>query len=186
MFIIGRGRYAREAYPSPPSAGSALRNRNVAAVPRTMSGPFTPAGGPGFSVIAAILFTPKTSGVIDVTALLNVINGASPDTYGMAVEIVTGTSLSVSGGESASDGWVVGSNTPPVVGGVGLATAQFLGISSKTTAANAQTDLNVAAAVSQPVSVGVPVVVQVVLSEVGGGNPIAELVFSSMSILELP
>lgn len=147
--------------------------------------PFTPGVGAG-SLVAATLFTPRVSGVIQVTATLAVINGATPDTYGLATTIFSGTGLTVSGGEALNNGWVLGSNTPPVVGGAGVAFDQLVGEAILALAASGQGTLSAAAAISQPLPVGVPVAVEVALIELGGGNPVATLAFVSLSVLELP
>jgi len=188
MFIIGRGRYARESYPEVGQGGAAvgaLRNRNVA---NALSFPaFTPATSPSASLVAALLYTPKVSGVIEATALLGLTNGASPETYAMIVAIATGTGLSVTGGSTASNGWLVGSTVPILIGGTGVALAQVIGESQVALAASGLGSLNVAAAISQPLPVGVPVVIEVLLTEVGGGHALSgSSVFSSLSALELP
>jgi hypothetical protein len=187
MFIIGRGRYAREGYPEVGQGGAAagaLRNRNVAT---TLSFPaFTPATSPSTSLVAALLFTPRVSGVIMATALLGLVNGAAPETYGLVVGIATGTGLSVTGGSSASNGWIVGSTVPILIGGTPTLT-QVFGESAVALAASGQGSLNVAAAISQPLPVGVPVVIEVLLTEIGGGHALSgQSVFSSLSALELP
>jgi hypothetical protein len=187
MHIIGRGRYAREAYPEvgqSSAAVGALRNRNVAG-PTTLVG-FTPQTNPSFDIVAALLYTPKVSGVVMATALLDLSNGASADTYAIGVAIATGTNLTVTGGAGTSDGWVIGSTVPPIVGGTGVALSQLLGTSTQFLAATDQGDLAVAAAISQPLQIGVPVVIEVMLSELGGGHALANLAFTSLSALELP
>jgi len=185
--LIGRRGHSRETYPGSPGGASvgALRNRNVAS-PTGLVGPFTPATTPSFSLVAAILYTPQVSGVVMVTALLDIGNGGTPETYGMAVAVATGTNLSVTGGASTSNGWVIGSTVPPVVGGSGITLPQDLGISTEALAAGAVGDLAVAAAISQPLPVGVPVVIEILLNEAGGGHALASLAFTSLSILELP
>jgi hypothetical protein len=184
--IIGRGRRAGETYPSPPNAAlGASRNRNVA-VPTSLTS-FTPATTPSVSLIAALLYTPRVSGVIQATALLDLINGAAPETYAMAIAVATGTNLSVTGGESTSDGWVIGSTTPPVIGGTGVAILGELGTSVVAlAAAGSQGDLAVAAAIfSQSLQIGVPVVIEVLITELGGGNALAGIAFTSLSAIEL-
>ena len=185
MFIVGRGRTARETYPGAQSSSvGALRNRNVA-TPYSLVG-FTPATNPSTSLIAALLFTPKVSGVIMASALLDLVNGATGDTYGMAVAVYSGTDLSVSGGATTSNGWVIGSTVPPVIGGTGVTLEGLLGSSVEALAASAQGDLAVAAAISQPLPVGVPVVIGVLIDELGGGHALTNLSFTSLSALELP
>ena len=188
--LIGRGRYARETYPtsSQNAATVALRNRNVSA-PASMTA-FTPATQPSLSLVAALLYTPKVSGVIQVSAILDLTNGVAPDTYVMLAFVATGTGLSVSGGESSSNGWFVGSpapGTPIVVGGAGIVLSQLLGEDIATLAALEAGTLDVTAAISSsPLAVGVPVVIEVLIVEVGGGNALAAIAFTSLSILELP
>ena len=184
--LIGRRGYSRETYPLAQGAASgASRNRNVS-VPETLVAPFTPAtGGPG-SLVAAILYTPQVSGVIQVSALLGVSNGASPDTYELGMAIFSGTGLTVTGGSVTSNGWVMGTTVPPVVGGSGVALAQLIGVSVNTLPANASGDFAIGAAISQPLPVGIPVVIELLLLEVGGGNSLSAVAFSSLSVLELP
>ena len=188
--LIGRGRYARETYPTSGqnAATVALRNRNVSA-PAVMTA-FTPATAPSTSLIAALLYTPKVSGVVQVSAIFNLANGAAPETYAMLVAVATGTNLSVSGGESSSNGWFVGSpapGTPIVVGGAGIILSQVLGEDLTALAATGDGTLDVTAAISSsPLAVGVPVVIEVLLSEVGGGNALNSIAFTSLSIIELP
>lgn len=190
-FVTGHGRYARATYPSTGGAAAAataaLRNRNVSVVPAGLTAPFTPVSGAIPSLLAAILFTPKISGVIQATAILSIVNGATPEPYALEMSIDTGTGLSVTGGESSSNGWVVGSNTPPVVGGSGIVSPeQILGICSIELLANGQGTVSVASAISQPVPVGVPVVVKVAIGSTSGTSPLTTLLFSSLSVLELP
>lgn len=184
--ILGRGRYVYGTYPSPPNASAiALQNRNVAEV-TSLGSPFIPATSPNSVLIAAILFTPRVSGVVQVTALLTLANGAAPETYAMAVQIATGTGLSVTGGEVTSNGWVIGSLVPPVIGGAGIAIVQGLGSVAQAVAASGSGDLAIASAISQPLPVGVPFIIEVVLTELGGGNSIDQLAFTSLSVIELP
>jgi hypothetical protein len=181
MHIIGRGRYAREAYPSPPNAATgALRNRNVAGSVALVA-PFTPSGG----IIAAILFTPKISGVVQVSATIGMTNGVTPDIYTTIAYVVPGTGLSVTGGASTINGWVVGSTVPPLIGGV---TGVPVPISSAVAAiAGGASGTLLPFGISQPLlPVGVPVVIFMDLSETGGGNALADLGFVNLSVLELP
>ena len=186
MHIIGRGRYARETYPGPQSAGvGALRNRNVLAVPQLLVVPFSPGTGAG-SLIAATLFTPQVSGgVVDVTAGLLLTNGGVAETYGLSVAIAAGAGLSVSGGAGSSNGWFYGTTVPPTVGGAPTP-VQVPGTSAQALAIGAVGSLSVASAISQPLLVGVPVVVEIVLSELGSGHSLASIAITSLSILELP
>ena len=180
MFVIGRGNRGRETYPSPPNAATgALRNRNIAG-DVVLTVPFTPSN----SVVAAILFTPKVSGVIQVSASLGLLNGATPDIYAADTFIVPGTGLSVTGGEVTVNGWVVGSNTPPVLGGVLGSNALTL-VSVASVAGGALGAL-LTFGMSQPLPIGVPVIVAVVMGETGGGHALAALAATNLSVLELP
>ena len=181
MHIIGRGRYRGETYPSPPNAATgALRNRNVAGIVALVT-PFTPSGG----IIAAILFTPKVSGAIQVSATIGMTNGATPDIYTTIAYVVPGTGLSVTGGASTINGWVVGSTVPPLIGGV---TGVPVPISSASSAiAGGEIGTLLPFGISEPpLQVGVPVVIFMDLSETGGGNALADLGFINLSVLELP
>jgi hypothetical protein len=121
-----------------------------------------------------------------VTALLELINGATPETYGLEILIVSGTGLTVTGGEVTSNGWVIGSNTPPVVGGV-ISGTQLIGAATSTLATNEQGTLSVSGAISQPLlPIGAPVVIKVVLLDIGGVAVLNALAFTSLSVLELP
>ena len=113
-------------------------------------------------------------------------NGATAETYGMSASIFNGTGLTVTGGENSSNGWISGSNTPPVVGGAGIVQAQILGVGIVALAINGQGSLSLSG-ISQPLPIGVPVAIEVFLTEVGGGHPIAgPLAFFALSVLELP
>ena len=189
--IIGHGRYARETYPSTGgSAGaavSALRNRNVSVVPQVLSAPFSPGVDAGTNV-AAILFTPKVSGVIQVLAQLSLLNGAVGDTYAGSLQADIGTSLTVVAGAGSltSNGWIMGSVAPiapPVIGGTILSTQLFASSGVALIAAeNGDVSLS---AISQPLPIGVPSVIRVAL-DAAGGNSLAAIDIASLSILELP
>jgi hypothetical protein len=183
MHIIGRGRYRGETYPSPPNAATvALRNRNVAGVVALVA-PFTPSASGG--IIAAILFTPKVSGVVQVSATLAMTNGATPDDYTTIAYVVPGTGLSVTGGASTINGWVVGSTVPPLIGGV-TGAPMIIGSAIAAIAGGASGTL-LTFGISQPLlPVGVPVVIFILLAEVGGGHALADLGFINLSVLELP
>lgn len=188
--IIGRGRTARETYPvgaSVDAAASALRNRNVLAVPQLLVTPFSPAIGG--SLIAAILFTPQVSGVVEVTAALALTNGGAAETYELQVAVETGTGLVVAGGAGSppsGNGWIVGSTAPPTVtGATGPTPSQILGEDLRALAVGAAGSLIVASAISQPVPVGVPVVIEIVLSA-AANHSLAAISVASLSILELP
>jgi hypothetical protein len=181
--ILGRGRNVFGTYPEGSAAAgaavAALRNRNIADT-TILTVPFTPAN----SLIAAILFTPKVSGVLQLSSNLLLQNGAGADTYALAMEIIPGTGLSVSGGETTSNGWVIGSGTPPVIGGtIG---SPVIGVEALTAlAGNADGSLT-PSGFSQPLPIGVPVVIAVVLTEVAGGNALVQLAFTNLSVMELP
>jgi hypothetical protein len=186
MRIIGRGRYAGETYPDGlPSAGAAaaaLRNRNVAA-PTALSAPFTPPGGG--SIIAAVLFTPRVSGVLQVSTNVLLENGSDADTYATVTLIIPGTNLTVTGGEATSDGWVMGTTTPPVIGGT-PASPIFTLESLDAIAGNAFGSL-LAFGISTPaLPLGVPVAIVLELAETGSGHALAQVDIGNLSVMELP
>lgn len=185
MHVIGFGRRAREAYPptggSAGAATAAMRNRNVAGA-TSLSAPFTPSSS---SPIAAILFTPRVSGVLQVSASIAMTNGATGDTYEMVAVVLPGTGLSASGGEVTSDGWVMGSNTPPVVGGT--PGAPVLAVADITSLTSGQDGaLNVFGISTPPLPLGVPVIILVELIEVGGGHALNTITIANLSVMELP
>lgn len=178
------GRRSQNVYPdglaAAAAAAIALRNRNVAGS-NTLVTPFTPSN----SLIAACLFTPKVSGVIQVSGALLLQNGAVADTYTSIMEVIPGTGLSVSGGAVTDNGWVIGSTVPPVVGGV--TGVPVLAIESLTAlAGNAPGSLSAFGIGSSPQPLGVPVVITFLLAQVGGGHSLAQLDFTNLSVLELP
>jgi hypothetical protein len=184
--VIGR-RNGRETYPEVGTGGAAaaaFRNRNVAG-PTPLVAPFTPATNPTVSPIAAVLYTPRVSGVVQVASTIGFINGAVAETYGLVGEILTGTGLSVTGGAVTTDGWVMGSTVPPVIGGAGVVTAQIMGEGVDAILANTDGGLSTFA-ISQPLAVGTPVVIRIGLLQIGGGNEIATLAILNLSVLELP
>jgi len=185
--IIGFGRRAREAYPATGGAAaattSALQNRNVA-LPGALAVPFTPANG----VLAAILFTPRVSGVIQVAASVLAENGTDAETYLMGVEVLPGTGLSVTDGDMTIDGWVVGTTSAPVVGGTPGSPVMVLEDISAPLLSGASGGLSVFG-ISDNVSrlpLGVPVVIVVVLGEAGSGHALAQLAVTNLSVMELP
>lgn len=177
------GRRSSEIYPETAPGGgaatAALRNRNVADE-TVLTAPFTPTN----SLIAAILFTPKVSGVVQISSNLLLQNGTGADTYALAMEILPGTGLSISGGEATSNGWVMGSATPPVVGGT--TGAPVLGIETLTALAGNASGSLAPFGLSQPLPIGVPVVIIAILAEVAGGNALAQLAIANLSVMELP
>lgn len=182
--VIGRGRNARETYPegsagAAGAASAALRNRNVTGS-TALTVPFTPSN----SVIAAILFTPRVSGVLQISATLLVQNGAGADDFTAVMEAVPGTGLTVTGGETTTDGWVMGSATPPVVGGVtGVPSLVLEGFDTLGANANGSFTLY---GISNPMTVGEPMVALVLITESGGGHALDQLVIANLSITELP
>lgn len=187
MYIIGRGRYAREGYPESGQGGSATvaaRNRSVSQL-TTVSETFTPGTAPSGSLVAAILFTPKVSGNVQVATNLTLSNGAASDTYQSTAIAIIGTGLSVSGGSDTSNGWVMGLNTPPVVGGTPTSGLE-LGVASEAVAAGEQGALSTFGMTPTPLAVGVPVVIEVIVAETGGGHDLAEIIFVQLSIVEQP
>lgn len=182
--IIGRGRYAGEVYPegtagAAGAATAALRNRNVA-IPGALTAPFTPNN----SIIAAALFTPRVSGIVQVSASVVVQNDVVGETYAFVLAVTPGTGLTVTGGEATVDGWVVGSNTSPVVGGV--TGTPVLGIEDFAVLISGEARQLVAFGISDPLPVGVPAVISVTLGQVGGGHALAQIAILNLSVMELP
>lgn len=184
--VIGRGRNARETYPqsSAGSAQAASRNRNVS-VPATVSETFTPATGPSGSLIAAISFTPKVSGFIRVSTNIAFTNGAGADVFETTAVAVTGTNLSVSGGSETSNGWVLGLNTPPVIGGT-PASGVEMGVAGQAVAATDQGVLLTFGTNSSPFEIGVPIVIELIMAQSNGGHSIAGVQFIQLSVVEEP
>ena len=190
-FRVGR-KGASHSYPSAGGAAgaavAALRNRNVAVVPQvlsTASAPFAPGTGTN---VAAILFTPKVSGVVQITAMLGLLNGATPDTYAATAAIDTGTGLSVTAGSGSitSNGWIMGATAPvdpPVVGGA-ISSTSLLGTAGAALV-GAENGSIVISAISQPLFVGVPVVIRIELGTIGGQS-LNALDVTSLSVMELP
>lgn len=182
MHIIGYGRRAREGYPGTAggAAAGALRNRNVAGL--TELSPFTPVGT---STIAALVFTPRVSGVVQVAASIALTNGATTDTYSLGLLVFTGTGFTASGGEATSDGWVMGSDPSPTVGGVTgapvLAIASILPV-----AGNASSSFAMFGITTPAQHLGIPLLVVVELIETGGGHPLAAIGIENLSAMELP
>lgn len=174
-------RFGSETYPSASggAAISALTNRNVAGL-NALTAPFTPNN----SLVGAILFTPRVSGVIQVASSMLIQNGGTADTYAMALEILPGTGLSVSGGEVTENGWVMGTVTPPVIGGV--TGSPVLALESLTALAGSASGSLSAYGISPPLPVGDPVVAVILMTQIGGGHSLSQVVFSNISILELP
>lgn len=185
MHIIGFGRRAREAYPpnlaATGAATAALRNRNVAA-PTTLASPFTPGGS---SLIAAVVFTPRVSGILQLSATLALQNGVDPDTYGMVMETAEYTGLTVTGGSATSDGWVMGTTVPPVIGGV-FVTSSPINQDERAVGANALSDLTAFGITAAPaLPLGVPVAIVVLISG-PGAHALAQVGFANLAVMELP
>ena len=185
MHLIGRGRYRTEAYPvaGASSAVSALQNRNISG-PHSLTVPYTPATTTPATQFAAVLFTPRVSGVIQVSVGLAVVNGATADTYAVLVSTLSGTGLTVTGGETTDDGWVMGTNTPPVIGGVS-APDQLLGEIFEAVAITGSQSF-VSFGISKPFPVGVPIVVQAGMAEAGAAHDLTGFLITGLSVVELP
>ncbi len=181
MHIIGRGRYAGETYPKTPRI-AALDNRAVAVTPIDLTG-FTPATAPLQTNIAARLFTPRSSGIFQILATLAMTNGAGADTYALGALLIQGTNLVIGGGESTSEGWRVGADTPVTVTG-GVVT-QVVANSVNPMLANAQQSFNISA-LTQPQEVGVPIAILLAVNEVAGGNAVTAAAILALSAYELP
>ena len=189
MHIIGRGRYARAVYPvaSGGRASVAAANRNVSD-PHSDAQVFTPATAPAVSLVAAVLFVPKVSGILRVSTSLAISNGAVADTFQTTAIIAEGTNLSVSGGAVSSNGWVMGGATPPVFGGT-VTGAVPLGAGAAAIAANPGQGVLVTYGTNpngMALPLFVPVVVELFMAELGGGNAIDSLNFLQLSVVEEP
>lgn len=182
--IIGRGRYKTGVYPSGSTvaagaAVAALRNRNVALI-GSLTAPFTPSN----SIIAAILFTPVVSGVVQVSANVLAQNGGTGDTYVLGLGAGPGTGLTVTGGEITVNGWVAGTNTPPVVGGTpGTPVLAVQAYTPLLASASGSFDVF---GISDPLPIGVPSVVLLSMTQVGGGHSLAQLAIADVTVMELP
>jgi hypothetical protein len=185
MHVIRRR--GSEAYPiglaAVGAATAALRNRNVAAGPISLNAPFTPSDSGFGSIIAAILFTPRVSGVLQVSSTFQLANGVDAEAYAVAMQVFTGTGLSVTGGEATSNGWVVGSTTPPIVGGAGAVT-DLPGADVVTLAGGGNGAL-VTFGITQPQAVGTPLVLQLGLAQ-NDSHALAGIAAFCLSVLELP
>lgn len=176
-----------ETYPPTAASGASasLLNRNVSG-PHSLTAPYTPPQSTPTDPFAAILFTPRVSGVIQVAVALSVVNGSDADVYGVLVNILNGTGLSVTGGEFTDDGWVLGTTagTPPVIGGT-TAPGQLLGeVFESIAAGEAQSFLSFS--ISKPELVGTPIIIQASMAETGTGHAIAGFLVTGLSVVELP
>jgi hypothetical protein len=98
-----------------------------------------------------------------------------------------GTDLAVTGGAATSDGWVMGSTVPPVVGGTPGTTQLALQSNSEALANGESAVLSVfGISPAPPLPLGVPAVVQVLIAQAGGGHALAALAFLNLTVLELP
>ena len=184
-FVIGRGRNGRETYPTSAGAGgsggsavTALQNRNVAA-DTALVAPFTPSGG----VLAAVLFTPKVSGVIQIAASLAAVNSSgSADVDVAELAIQQGTGLNVTGGATTVNGWHMGSTVAPTVTGVFGATPLILEDLANTVGSG-DSGTFLMFGVSTPLPVGVPVVIALTLN---GSKSLSQLTITNLSVYELP
>jgi|GEM_PF-2510641 len=167
MHIIGRGRHARETYPTRPQSSAGAQNLSIGAPPIVdFNAPFVPGTSPP-TLFAAKLYTPKTSGLIQVNGNMAVVNDVNAEIYGFGIVVITGTGLSVSGGSVTQNGWVFGTSTPPVIGGV-QSGAQIITAAGGSVAASGQL-VSAFIGISNPaLPVGVPVVLAVEWNSVGG------------------
>lgn len=174
-----------ETYPTSPGAAgggaavAALQNRNIASL-SILTTPFAPSG----NNIAAIIFTPKVSGVIQVSASLDLQNAAAPDTFTAELAVVPGTGLNITGGSATVGGWRVGSTVAPVVGGA-LGSPVLLLTASWDAADDEEFSLLMFGLTSPPLPVGVPVAIAVILGQ-SGANALSLLAFTNISVYELP
>lgn len=183
MFVIGRGRYARESYPERVPGLGAFQDRALAPVQNL--GGFTPATNPSASLIAATLVTPKASGIFMVLGSSDLINGAGADIYGLVVHAFTGPGLTVSGGSVTVDGWTMGTTVPPVIGGTPTPQLSPMSLATQSIGAAGAANLAIAGFNTVPLPLGVPSVIEVLLGEIGGGNALAT-VGLQIGIIELP
>lgn len=177
-------RRSSEIYPEGAPGGSAataaLRNRNVALI-GSLTAPFTPNN----SLIAAVLFTPRVSGVVQVSANVLLQNGGTGDTYLIVLGAQPGTGLTLTGGEITVDDWVAGTNTPPVLGSTSLGTPVLAVQDYVPLLASAVGALS-AFGISDPLPLGIPSLVVLSLTEVGGAHALAQVNIPNLSVMELP
>jgi hypothetical protein len=155
-------------------------NRNVAGL-HTLNAPFTPSS----SLIAAIAFTPRVSGIVQVSGNLILTNGGNAETYIGALGAETYTGLTVTGGEVTDDDWVMGTTTPPVLGGVigasmlALESVAKLGVSES----GSMTFFGIT---PLALPIGTPSLIALLLSQTGGGHALAGVGVANLSVVELP
>lgn len=183
--LMGWGRYRTEAYPSSGTAGdataAALRNRNVAA-PTELAVPFTPND----SLIAAIAFTPLVSGVLQISGNVGLVNGVDAEQYVLAMTVKPGTGITVTGGAATSDGWVMGSTVPPVIGGTPGSLILALEDITPSLGNGGSGVFSAFGITPSALPLGVPCVVSVILTQVGGGHALASLAIFNLTAMELP
>jgi len=184
MHTIGWGRYRREAYPQADRGAAAFQDRLIAPF-QTLAG-FTPATNPSASLIGAALVTPKASGIFMLIGHVVLSNGAGADTYGVVASAATGPSLSVGGGSVTIGGWTFGTTAPPTIGG-GPAVLQPtpIGLADVTLPANALGSIPFSGMNATALAVGVPAVIEILLTEVGGEHALSSVGVQA-SIVELP
>lgn len=188
MGFLIKGRRSTETYPQAGggAAISALRNRSAAQVGQpALPVPFTPATDPALSLIGARLVTPVASGVFMLLAEIILENGATQDSYDASAFFGTGSGLSVSGGNTTMNGWTFGTTTSPTVGGSPVLQAAPIASSVQTLPGTDYTTLTLAGTNLVALPIGVPSVIELLLTEVGGGNSLSEIGIS-VSLLELP
>lgn len=172
-----------EVYPQtggPGAAAGALLNRNIAGL-QTLDAPFTPSG----SLIAAIAFTPRVSGIVQVSGNLLLTNGTDAETYIGAMGVETYTGLTVTGGEVTDGGWVMGTTTPPVLGGAADSSILALEAISKLTSGESGS-MSFFGITPLALPIGTPSLVAVILSQTGGGHALAGVGIANLSVIELP
>jgi hypothetical protein len=170
-----------EAYPSTgANAAGALANRNAAGV-QTLDAPFTPNN----SLIAALAFTPRSSGIVQVSGNLILTNGADADTYVGILGAQDYTSLVVAGGSVTDNGWVMGTTTPPTVGGTPGTSILTLESFSKLGSGESGS-LTFFGISSSALTIGVPSLIALLLTQIGGGHALAGIGIANLSVLELP
>lgn len=124
-FVIGRGRYARETYPSPPSGGGVSALLAKAFTTGDFVGnvnTITPGTNPGSPMLAFNL-TPAQTGIISCLADV-LINFDGADTMLFIAQIVP--NATATGGASIGTNVLAGNDaTPLVVPAGGVTIAQF-------------------------------------------------------------
>jgi hypothetical protein len=128
----------------------------------------TPSSGAGTpNPVAAIVVTPKKTGLFLVLANIIVQNGATADTFLAAVLTGVGTGLTVTGGSTFAGGWTLGTSVPVVV--TPTPTLQFPGGAAELTIpANGIGTLSMSGVNPVPLALGVPAVIEVDLLSVTG------------------